>query len=330
VLFITTANILDPIPPAFLDRMEVLRLAGYSEHEKLHIARRHLLPKQLMENGISSEQLSFTEAGLRKIIQGYTREAGLRNLEREIAAVCRKVAMRVARGRRVRIRATPKRVEAFLGPEKHFCEALLDKDRVGIATGLAWTAAGGDLLLIEVIAVPGEGKLLLTGQLGDVMKESAQAALSYVRSLAEELGQDPVYFSQHDLHIHAPAGSIPKDGPSAGITIATALASTLLGIKIDRRIAMSGEITLRGDILPVGGIKEKLLAAYAAGITTVILPRLNERHLAKLPPALKKAMTCHFPSHMTEALRLALPDWRSEDGRSEDGRTEDGRARDGQ
>ncbi len=316
VLFITTANLLDPIQPAFLDRMEVIRLSGYTEDDKLEIARRHLIPKQLEENGLSPEHLHFTKRGLQETIRGYTREVGLRNLEREIGAICRKCAVQVARGKKKRVSIGPRRVEQLLGPEKHFSESLLDRDRVGVATGLAWTGRGGDLLLIEAVAVPGKGKLLLTGQLGDVMKESGQAALSFARTFADELHSssafgattelDSDFFSSHDIHVHAPAGSIPKDGPSAGITIATAILSMLIEIAVDRKVAMTGEITLRGDILPIGGLKEKALAAHAAGIETLIIPKLNERDLSKIPTRLKKELKFHLVGHMDEVLEKAL------------------------
>ncbi len=306
VIFITTANLLDPIQPAFLDRMEVIRLSGYTEEEKLAIARRHLIPKQLRENGVSDANLRFTESGLRKIIRGYTREAGLRGLEREIAALCRKVAVRVAKGRTARVWVKADRVGRLLGPEKHFNEALLERDRVGVATGLAWTAAGGDLLLIEVVAVPGKGELLLTGRLGEVMKESAQAALSFARAFASANGYGNDFFATHDIHVHAPAGSIPKDGPSAGITIATAIISVLTAAAVDRTVALTGEITLRGEILPIGGLKEKALAARVAGIKTVIIPRLNERDLEEIPATLRKGITFHFLGHMDEVLERAL------------------------
>ena len=311
VLFITTANLLDPIQPAFLDRMEVIRLSGYTEDDKLEIARRHLIPKQLQENGLSADLLHFTRNGLREIIRGHTREVGLRNLEREIGAICRKQAVRVARGAEGRLAIGPRRVQRLLGPEKHFSESLLDRDRVGVATGLAWTARGGDLLLIEAVAVPGKGKLLLTGQLGDVMKESGQAALSFSRTFVSSsdsssgsLSTD--FFASHDVHVHAPAGSIPKDGPSAGITIATAILSMLTGAAVDRKVAMTGEITLRGEVLPIGGLKEKALAAHAAGIETLIVPKLNRRDLSKLPARLKKELTFHFVAHMDEVLDRAL------------------------
>ncbi|HEX7186529.1 MAG TPA: endopeptidase La [Thermoanaerobaculia bacterium] len=308
VMFIATANMLEPIQPAFLDRMEVIRLSGYTQEEKLHIAKQHLIPKQKREHGIADENLEFTEEGVSAIISGYTKEAGLRNLERELAAVCRKVAVRVARGESEKIVIDPERVEELLGARKHFAEELLVRDRVGVATGLAWTAVGGDLLFIEVVAVPGKGLLLMTGSLGDVMKESAQAALSYARAWtgAQGLGDD--FFSKHDLHVHVPAGSIPKDGPSAGITIGAAILSVLTQKPVDRRVAMTGEITLRGDILPIGGLKEKALAAKLAGIRTVILPKLNRRDLADIPETITKDLQFHFVEHMDEVLKIALLD----------------------
>jgi len=306
VLFIATANMLEPIQPAFLDRMEVIRLTGYTEDEKLQIAERHLVPKQMRENGVNGEHIAFSPDGIRQVISGYTKEAGLRNLERELAAICRKVAVRVARGETKLVTVGPAQVEDFLGARKHFAEELLERDRVGVATGLAWTAAGGDLLFIEVVAVPGKGQLLLTGQLGDVMKESAQAALSYARAWAggHEMSSD--YFAKHDIHIHVPAGSIPKDGPSAGITIGTAILSVLTGKPVNRRVAMTGEITLRGDVLPIGGLKEKVLAAKLAGVHTVIVPKLNHRDLTEVPETIKKGLVFHFVEHMDEVLDLAL------------------------
>ncbi len=306
VMFITTANLLDPIQPAFLDRMEVLRLSGYTDEEKLHIARRHLVPKQTAENGLAAGQVEFTDAGVRKIIAGYTKEAGLRNLERELAAICRKVAVQVAGGKAAKVTVGAEKVVRFLGPEKHYAEELLARDRVGVATGLAWTAAGGDLMFIEVVAVPGKGQLLLTGQLGEVMKESAQAALSFARAWAPGQGIADDYFATHDLHIHVPAGSVPKDGPSAGITIASAIVSVLSGRPVNRGVAMTGEITLRGDVLPIGGLKEKVLAAKLAGVRTVILPKLNQRDLVEVPAPIKKNLTFHFAEHVQEVLDLAL------------------------
>ena len=312
VMFITTANLLDPIQAAFLDRMEVIRLTGYTDAEKLSIARRHLIPKQLEAHGITAEHVTFTDEGIARIIADYTREAGLRNLERELAAICRKVAVGVA-GAPAGTAPPTWGIEAgtvgeLLGPAKHHSEELLDRDRVGVATGLAWTAAGGDLMFIEVVAVPGKGNLLLTGQLGDVMKESAQAALSYARVYAGERvagGGEPL-FSTHDVHIHVPAGSIPKDGPSAGITIATAIISVLLGRPVNRRLAMTGEITLRGDVLPIGGLKEKAMAAKLAGVKTVVLPRLNRRDLVEVPEAVKEGLAFHFVDHMDDVLAIAL------------------------
>ena len=308
VLFIATANMLEPVQPAFLDRMEVIRLSGYTIEEKVRIARLHLIPKQTRENGLSEEQISFTEEAIRAVIAGYTKEAGLRNLERELASICRKVAVKVARGEEVRVEVGPQQVEEFLGPRKHFAEELLNRDRVGVATGLAWTSVGGDLLFIEVVAVPGKGQLLLTGQLGEVMKESAQAALSYARAYAAVHGLAEDYFARHDLHVHVPAGSIPKDGPSAGITIGAAILSVLTGHPVNRRVAMTGEITLRGDVLPIGGLKEKSLAAKLAGIGTVIVPKLNRRDLAEIPDTITDGLTFHFVDHMDEVLKLALLD----------------------
>jgi ATP-dependent Lon protease len=260
----------------------------------------------MRENGVTAEHITFLPEGTRQVISGYTKEAGLRNLERELAAICRKVAVRVARGEAVKVTVGPAEVEQLLGARKHFAEELLERDRVGVATGLAWTAVGGDLLFIEVVAVPGKGQLLLTGQLGEVMKESAQAALSYARAWAGAHDVSPDYFARHDIHIHVPAGSIPKDGPSAGITIGTAILSVLTGRPVNRRVAMTGEITLRGDILPIGGLKEKALAAKLAGVHTVVLPKLNSRDLAEVPEPIKKGLEFHFVEHMDEVLELAL------------------------
>ncbi|HYO13173.1 MAG TPA: endopeptidase La [Thermoanaerobaculia bacterium] len=308
VMFIATANMLEPIQPAFLDRMELIRLSGYTQEEKLRIARLHLIPKQMAENGITASQIELTDEGAAEIISGYTKEAGLRNLEREIAAICRKVAVRVARGEAEKVMVDPEKVQELLGPRKHFTEELLERDRVGVATGLAWTAVGGDLLFIEVVAVPGKGQLLLTGQLGDVMKESAQAALSYARAYAGAHGMADDFFAKNDVHVHVPAGSIPKDGPSAGITIGTAILSVLTGRAVNRRVAMTGEITLRGDVMPIGGLKEKTLAAKLAGIHTVIVPKLNRRDLSEIPDAIKEGLTFHFVDHMDDVLKLALVD----------------------
>jgi ATP-dependent Lon protease len=323
VMFITTANLLDPIQPAFVDRMEVIRLTGYTEAEKMSIARRHLIPKQMEANGIGAADVAFTDEGVARIIADYTKEAGLRNLERELAAICRKVAVGVASrpaagGEPAAGEAAPPpppptvidppAVADLLGPARHFSEELLERDRVGVATGLAWTAAGGDLMFIEVVAVPGKGQLLLTGQLGEVMKESAQAALSYARAYAGQraAGGGEEFFARHDVHIHVPAGSIPKDGPSAGITIATAIISVLLGRPVNRRLAMTGEITLRGDVLPIGGLKEKAMAAKLAGVKTVLVPKLNRRDLAEVPAAIQEGLAFHFVDHMDAVLEVAL------------------------
>ncbi|MEM6795854.1 MAG: endopeptidase La [Acidobacteriota bacterium] len=321
VLFITTANLLEPIQPAFLDRMEVLRLSGYTEQEKLAIARRHLLPKQIEANGLEARRhLHVTDSGLRSIIRSYTREAGLRNLERQIAAVCRKTAVRVAEGREGRSKVGPSQVSRLLGVERYSSDGLLDRPRVGVATGLAWTAAGGDLLLIETTVVPGRGKLHLTGHLGEVMKESGQAAMTYVRSWAaqqpasrlhlpvapNEEARSADLLARCDVHVHAPAGSIPKDGPSAGITMATAIVSALCGQKVRRDLAMTGEITLRGDILPIGGLKEKALAAAAAGTAVMVVPAGNEKDLVELPRALRRQLDIRCLGHIEEVLELAL------------------------
>jgi ATP-dependent Lon protease len=309
VMFNVTAHVLDTIQPAFLDRMEVIRLSGYTDEEKLMIARQHLIPKQMEENGIASTEVTWTDSGVMRIITGYTKEAGLRNLEREIGTVCRKIAVRVADGtEESNYRITDANVDKYLGPMRHFAEELLERDQVGVATGLAWTSVGGDILFIEVTAVRGKGKLSLTGQLGEVMKESAQAALTYARAHAEEKNIPDDYFETHDIHIHVPAGAIPKDGPSAGITITTAIISVLTGKPVKRNIAMTGEVTLRGDILPIGGVKEKVLAARAAKINTVILPKLNERDLIDVPEPIKRDMQFYFMEHVEDVLKIALLD----------------------
>jgi ATP-dependent Lon protease len=309
VMFIVTANVLDTIHPAFLDRMEVIRLSGYTDEEKLAIARQHLIPKQMEENGIKETPVVWTDSGITKVIAGYTKEAGLRNLEREIGTICRKIAVQVAEGKTEETyRIMDTNVDKFLGPMRHFAEELLERDQVGVATGLAWTAVGGDILFIEVTAVRGKGKLQLTGQLGDVMKESAQAALTYARAHADEQGIPPDYFETHDIHVHVPAGAIPKDGPSAGVTITTAIVSVLTGRPVRRNVAMTGEVTLRGDVLPIGGVKEKVLAARAAKINTVILPKLNERDLVEVPEPIKRDMQFHFVEHIEDVLKIALLD----------------------
>jgi ATP-dependent Lon protease len=312
VLFITTANLLDPIAPALRDRMEVIHLAGYTEEEKREIARRHLCPKQAAEHGLALERdIAFTDEALRLLVRSYTREAGVRNLEREIASLCRKVARRRAEGHTEPVVITPDQVIGLLGAPRFLLEEELDeRTRVpGVAVGLAWTPAGGDLLFIEAARAKGGKSLTLTGQLGDVMKESAQAAVSWVRGHAEELGADAGFWAEYDLHLHVPAGAIPKDGPSAGITLATALVSLLTGRPIRPRLAMTGEITLSGRVLPVGGIKEKVLAAHRAGITTLVLPRQNEKALLEdVPAEVRASLTVHLVTTVAEVLRVAFPD----------------------
>lgn len=306
VMFIATANLLDPIHPAFRDRMEIIELPGYTEEEKLEIALRHLIPKQIAENGLSKELISFSQAAVKKIIAQYTREAGVRNLEREIAAVCRKVAWRVAEGKRYKHRITVKNLEEFLGPPRIFRDQMLAKDQVGVATGVAWTATGGEIIFVEATKMKGKGGLILTGSLGDVMKESAQAALSYLRSHADEFGIDPATFSEYDFHIHIPEGAIPKDGPSAGVTIATSLISICTDIKVRHDVAMTGEITLRGNVLPIGGVKEKVLAAQRAGIRKMILPAPNKKDLADIPAKVKKEMEFIFVENINQVFEAAL------------------------
>ena len=306
VMFITTANMLDPIQPAFRDRMEIISLSGYTEEEKLEIAKRHLILKQTEEHGLKKNQVQFTDEGIRAIINLYTQEAGLRNLEREIASVCRKVAKQVASGEKKSRKIHTDNLDQFLGRPRVFQEELLKRDQVGVATGLAWTPVGGDILFIEATAMKGRGALTLTGQLGDVMKESAQAALSYARSHAKEFGIDENFFGKHDIHIHVPEGSIPKDGPSAGVTMAAAMLSLLTGKAVHRKIAMTGEITLRGEVLPVGGIKEKVLAARRAKIDTVILPSLNKRDLEDVNETIRKEMKFIFVDDVQSVFKAAL------------------------
>jgi ATP-dependent Lon protease len=308
VLFLTTANVLDPIPPALRDRMEVLELPGYTEEEKLQIAERHLVPKQISENGLGNLKVEFTKETVSEIIRSYTREAGLRNLEREIGRVCRKIARSITEGETAPERVTPDMLHRFLGPRKFFSEVAERTQEPGVATGLAWTPNGGDILFIESTRMNGQKGVTITGSLGDVMKESAQAALSYVRSRAAQLGIAPDFFEKSDLHIHVPAGAIPKDGPSAGVTIAASLASLLSAHPVRSDVAMTGEITLRGKVLPVGGVKEKVLAARRAGIKTVILPRRNESDLEDIPEEARKEMEFVFVDTVDEVLRHALRD----------------------
>ena len=306
VMFLATANLIEPIQPAFRDRLEVIWLSGYTVGEKQEIASRHLVPRQMLENGLTPRKISFSAAALRKIIDGYTREAGLRSLEREVGAICRKVARRVAEGHKGCIRVGESGVEKFLGIPKITDSQAPRRDRIGVAVGLAWTAAGGEILDVEASAMPGRGNLILTGQLGDVMKESGRAAQTYARSRSADLGLEDSDFSARDVHIHVPEGAIPKDGPSAGITMAVALISALTGRPVRHDLAMSGEITLRGDVLAVGGIKEKVLAAKRAGLRRVLLPASTRRQLDEIPQEARKGVEFIFVNSVEEVLEAAL------------------------
>ena len=306
VLFICTANMLDPIPPALADRMEVIQLSGYTNEEKLEIARKYLLPRQLEDNGISTKYLEFSDDAVLRIIAEYTKEAGLRNLEREIASICRKVARKIAEEKKDLTRITRANLHSFLGAPKFSPETEQEHHEIGVATGLAWTSAGGELLFVEASLSKGRGNLTLTGQLGDVMKESAQAAVSYARAHARKLGIEEDFYQKLDIHIHVPAGAIPKDGPSAGITVATALISALMKRPVSRDVAMTGEITLRGRVLPIGGLKEKSLAAFRAGIKTIILPDRNEKDLDEVPKSLRRRLRWIVVKNMSDVLKIAL------------------------
>ena len=307
VLFICTANLLDTIPPALRDRMEVTNLSGYTSEEKLEIARRFLIPRQLQEAGISGDLLDISNDAVLRIIEEYTREAGLRNLEREMAAICRKVARKVADGRTVRTRITRRNLHQFLGPPRFLTETQ-DQNEIGVATGLAWTSAGGEVLHVEASLSKGRGNLTLTGQLGDVMRESAQAAVSYARAQAKNLGLEENFYQKQDIHIHVPSGSIPKDGPSAGITMGTALISALTRRPVSRNVAMTGEITLRGRILPVGGLKEKCLAAFRSGVETVAIPFQNQKDLEDIPRPLRNKLRFILARNMNDVLAVAFGD----------------------
>ena len=308
VMFITTANILDTVPPALRDRMEVLDLLGYTDDEKVKIAQRYLIPRQLEAHGITAQQLTITADAIRRVISGYTREAGLRNLEREIATICRGVACVIAKGYKKPTHVKAKDLHKFLGPVRFRSEVSERTSIPGVAAGLAWTQAGGDLLFVEATKMMGKHALTLTGQLGDVMKESATAALSFIRSHTEQLGIPEDFYENQEIHIHVPAGAIPKDGPSAGVTMLTALASLLTDKAVVSDLAMTGEITLRGQVLPVGGIKEKVLAAHRAGIKRIILPDWNEKDLEDVPEKVRKAIRFHFVETMDDVLRTALPE----------------------
>ncbi len=307
IMFITTANLLDPIPPALKDRMEVIHFPGYTEEEKIKIAQQYLVPKQIKEHGLAKKHLSIAEDGLQKIIREHTREAGVRNLERKIAAICRQVARRIVEGKAKSVKTSASNMQEFLGPAQFRYGMAEEKDQIGLATGLAWTEVGGDVMGVEATVLKGKSELLLTGRLGDVMKESATAAVSYIRSRATDLGIDDDFSKNLDIHIHVPGGAIPKDGPSAGITMAVALISALTKRPVDRSVSMTGEITLRGRVLPIGGIKEKVLAAHRAGIKKVIMPRDNEKDLDLVPKNVRKELKFIFVDHMDEVLAAAFP-----------------------
>jgi len=310
VMFIATANMMEPIPPALKDRMEIIEIPSYVEEDKVHIANNFLIPKQIAEHGLTKKMISFRNDAIKLMINSHTREAGVRNLERQIASVCRGVAKDVAIAEDIntvkKTNVTAKKVEEYLGPKKFFSETAERIRETGIAVGLAWTYVGGDILFIEASKMVGKGKLTLTGQLGDVMKESAQAALSYIRSKADEFKIQDGFHENSDIHIHIPAGAVPKDGPSAGITLFTALLSLLSDRRVRDDIAMTGEISLRGHVLPVGGIKEKVLAANRAGIKNILLPKKNEKDLVEIPDQIRKEMNFHFLQEMSDVLKLAF------------------------
>lgn len=306
VMFITTANTTETIPRPLLDRMEVIEVSGYTEEEKLNIAMKYLVPKQIKENGLTKSSISFTKQGVRSIINYYTRESGVRNLEREIGNICRKVAKNIVCGETEKVSVSAKKVTEFLGKKRFRFDIIKGEKEVGVTTGLAWTIVGGDTLFIETAAVPGTGKLVLTGQLGDVMQESAKAGVSYIRSVASKLKIDPDFYKKYDLHIHIPEGATPKDGPSAGVTMCTAIISTLTGIPVRKDIAMTGEITLRGKVLPVGGIREKVMAAHRAGIRKVLLPKDNEADINDIPEAVRDEMEFVLIKNVNDALKQVL------------------------
>jgi ATP-dependent Lon protease len=311
VLFITTANMLDPVAEPLRDRMEIIELQGYSEEEKLHIARRYLVPRQVEENGITNEQIEFPDEALRYVIRHYTREAGVRSLERTIGTICRTQARRLAEGKTEKLVVTQEIIQEFLGGIKIRVEGEIEErtERPGVAVGLAWTPSGGDVLFVEANAMKGKGGFTMTGQIGQVMQESMQAALTWVRSNAAQLGIAENFFADHDIHMHVPAGAIPKDGPSAGVTMATTLVSLLTGHRIRPLLAMTGEITLSGNVLPVGGIKEKVLAAKRAGVTHVILPAENKMNVEEdLTKEQIDNLTVHYVKTIDEALRVSLPE----------------------
>ena len=306
VMFITTANTIDTIPRPLLDRMEVINVAGYTEEEKVKIAQDYLIPKKVKEHGLKEENINFSEKALRDLINYYTRESGVRNLEREIANICRKVARKIVGGKKTNFRITEKNLEGYLGKRRFHYDIITGEAEVGVTTGLAWTVVGGDTLFIETTVVPGSGKLVLTGQLGEVMQESAKAGISYIRSIADKLEINHDFYKEQDLHIHIPEGAVPKDGPSAGVTMCTAIISTLTGTPVRKDVAMTGEITLRGKVLPVGGIREKVLAAHRAGIKKVLLPAENERDIEDIPKNVRRQLEFVLIHTVDEALEHAL------------------------
>jgi ATP-dependent Lon protease len=306
VFFIATANYMDPIPPALRDRMEIIDLPGYTHRDKLRIAKKYLVPRQLEENGLSAGSLKFQDAALERIIEGYTREAGVRNLEREIGSVCRAIAAQIARDEKHVARITVQQVAKHLGPVKYESEMAQRTSVPGVVTGLAWTPVGGDILFVEATGFPGKGNLQLTGQIGDVMRESAQAAYSLARSRAKKLGIDPLSFGNHDLHLHVPAGAIPKDGPSAGVAMFTAIVSLLTNRPVRADVAMTGEITLRGMVLPIGGLKEKVLAAHRAGVKTVVFPSRNAKDLQEIPDDVRREIHFVPATRIDQVLEAAL------------------------
>ena len=307
VMFIATANYQDAIPPALRDRMEILDFSGYIEDEKIQIAKRHILPKQIEENGLTNNQVRFEVTSIKELIRSYTREAGVRNLEREVANVLRKVARDLVESDTEKIKINRKKVGEYLGAPRFHSELAERTTKPGVVTGLAWTAAGGDILFVESTLMKGKGKLTLTGQLGDVMKESASAALTFVRANANNFGIDPEFNEKSDIHVHVPAGAIPKDGPSAGVSMLTSLVSLLKGIPVKEKVAMTGEITLRGNVLPIGGVKEKVTAAHRSGIKEVILPEHNRKDLEDVPDHVAKDLTFYFAKEIKDVLKVAIP-----------------------
>jgi ATP-dependent Lon protease len=329
VMFVTTANSLEPIPAPLRDRMEIITLAGYTEGEKISIAQQYLIPRQIRENGLLPNEVSFTKPALEKIIRSYTREAGVRNLEREIGSVCRKVVTTIAESKAQMVEITSEKVQEYLGRQQFFAtEEIAERTSLpGVVTGLAWTPVGGDILFIEATSMSGSKGFQITGSIGNVMQESARAALSYVRSRAESLGLDPDFFAKTDIHLHIPAGAQPKDGPSAGVAMATALVSLVLGLPVRPDVGMTGEITLRGQVLPVGGIKEKVLAAHRSGLKTVILPVRNEADLEDLPEEVRQGMSFVFAESVDDVLKASLESFPKKPQRKgrKTTKTEDGR-----